>query len=131
EASLQIEQWPHGSEHRVGKQQLLLDRDRLGESPEKHRLDADDSQYAGDDQRMLREGDGANPDIGEEQNKRGDPAQRGKRKAGIREQAFRAEQQIEAQAAPAVAPAPQMRWPAAAGGLQRRRHFVDAQMADG
>ena len=131
EASLQIEQRPHDSERCVGKRQLLLDCDRLSESPEAHRLDADDGQRTGEDKRMLREGDRADPDIGEEQNKLGDPAQRGKRKAGIKEQAFGAKQKIEAQAAPAITPAPQMRRPAAAVKMQHRWHFCDAQMADG
>jgi hypothetical protein len=34
------------------------------QKPEEYLLDADDGQCTSDDQRMLREGDGADPDIG-------------------------------------------------------------------
>ena len=85
--------------------------DGLRKSPEEHRLDADDGQYTSDDQCMLREKDRTDFDIREKKDQGRQPAQGGQHETGIKEQTFRTEKKIEAKAAPAVAPAPEMWWP--------------------
>nr|BFE77248.1 hypothetical protein GCM10020092_105490 [Actinoplanes digitatis] len=96
---------------------------QLGEAAEEHQLRADQDREAGVDQRVHVELDpGDVPGAGGEPGG-ADQAEQEHHQAGPDQGPARREDQQEPQVAPAVAPGAQVRCPAAAVRLERRRHL--------
>ena len=79
---------------------------------------------------MLGKADASHRNVAGKQEHRGQQSEQKDRDAGIKKHGARAQQQKKAQAAPAVAPAAQVRRPPPAVGRQTGRHLGDAQVPD-